>query len=92
MLGVFQKLVASKANDVYGFMLLRGILQYLPVAAYQQYMPTVWQLLFTRLQVGVVPGLGRFSLLLCICLSMPKPVWSYFAIILICQSQQRPCM
>lgn len=54
MLGVFQKLIASKANDVYGFMLLRGILQHLPLAAYQQYMPTVWQLLFTRLQVGVL--------------------------------------
>jgi exportin-2 (importin alpha re-exporter) len=52
MLGVFQKLVASKANDVFGFMLLRGILEHLPLSAYQQYMPTVWQLLFTRLQVG----------------------------------------
>lgn len=51
MLGVFQKLIASKANDVYGFMLLRGILENLPLSAYQQYMPTVWQLLFTRLQV-----------------------------------------
>lgn len=54
MLGVFQKLIASKANDVYGFILLRGILQNLPLAAYQQYMPTVWQLLFTRLQVRVL--------------------------------------
>lgn len=52
MLGVFQKLIASKANDAYGFMLLRGILESLPLAAYQQYMPTVWQLLFTRLQVS----------------------------------------
>lgn len=51
MLGVFQKLIASKANDMYGFMLLRGIVEYLPLEAYQQYMPTVWQLLFTRLQV-----------------------------------------
>lgn len=59
MLGVFQKLVASKANDVYGFMLLRGILQYLPVAAYQQYMPTVWQLLFTRLQSSKTPKFVR---------------------------------
>jgi exportin-2 (importin alpha re-exporter) len=49
---VFQKLIASKANDMYGFMLLRGILEHLPLSAYQQYMPTVWQLLFTRLQVG----------------------------------------
>lgn len=52
MLGVFQKLIASKANDAYGFMLLRGIVESLPLAAYQQYMPTVWQLLFTRLQVS----------------------------------------
>lgn len=51
MLGVFQKLIASKANDVYGFMLLRGIIEHLPLSAYQQFMPQIWQLLFTRLQV-----------------------------------------
>jgi exportin-2 (importin alpha re-exporter) len=42
LLGVFQKLIASKSNDLYGFALLRGILQHLPPPAYQQYMPTVW--------------------------------------------------
>jgi hypothetical protein len=51
VLGVFQKLIASKANDQYGFALISGIVQHLPLSSYQQYMPTVWQLLFTRLQV-----------------------------------------
>lgn len=59
MLGVFQKLIASKANDTYGFMLLRGIVEFLPLAAYQQYMPTVWQLLFTRLQGSKTPKFTR---------------------------------
>jgi exportin-2 (importin alpha re-exporter) len=48
---VFQKLIASKANDSYGFALISGIVQHLPPVTYQQYLPTVWQLLFTRLQV-----------------------------------------
>jgi exportin-2 (importin alpha re-exporter) len=50
-LGVFQKLIASKANDSYGFALISGIVQHLPPVTYQSYLPTVWQLLFTRLQV-----------------------------------------
>jgi hypothetical protein len=32
MLGVFQKLIASKANDTYGFMLLLLLLLLLPQA------------------------------------------------------------
>lgn len=61
MLGVFQKLVASKANDQYGFALISAIVQHLPLASYQQFMPTVWQLLFTRLQVGGIQGTAARS-------------------------------
>lgn len=60
MLGVFQKLIASKANDQYGFAIMSGVVQHLPLAAYEQYMPTVWGLLFTRLQVSSVRQ-GAFS-------------------------------
>lgn len=42
----------TQANDVYGFQLLGSIVRDLPQEAYAQYMPTVWQLVFTRLQVG----------------------------------------
>lgn len=52
MLGVFKKLIASRANDQYGFQLMSAIVEYLPLPTYQQYMPTVWQLLLTKLQVG----------------------------------------
>jgi hypothetical protein len=41
-----------KANDSYGFQLLGSIVRDLPLEAYTQYLPTVWSLLFTRLQVG----------------------------------------
>ncbi|WIA07912.1 hypothetical protein OEZ85_007391 [Tetradesmus obliquus] len=58
-LGVFQKLIASKANDGYGFALISGIVTHLPPATYQQYLPTVWQLLFTRLQGSKTPRFTR---------------------------------
>ena len=51
VLGVFQKLIASKANDQYGFALLTSIVETLPLEAYQQYLGTLWGLLFSRLQV-----------------------------------------
>eukprot|EP00879_Flechtneria_rotunda_P019331 GHRR01020303.1.p1 GENE.GHRR01020303.1~~GHRR01020303.1.p1 ORF type:complete len:890 (+),score=314.69 GHRR01020303.1:664-3333(+) len=59
VLGVFQKLIASKANDQHGFALISGIMQHLPAAAYQQYLSTVWQLLFTRLQTSKTPRFTR---------------------------------
>lgn len=52
VLGVFQKLIASKANDQYGFQVLTALVNQLPPEAYQQYMGTIWSLLFQRLQVG----------------------------------------
>lgn len=41
MLGVFQKLIASKALDHEGFNLLDSMMQHVPYASLQQYMPTV---------------------------------------------------
>ncbi|KAF8072350.1 hypothetical protein HT031_000009 [Scenedesmus sp. PABB004] len=65
VLGVWQKLIASRAHDCYGFALLGAILDSLPPSAYTQYLPTVWQLLFTRLQGSKTPRFTRgFTLLL----------------------------
>lgn len=49
VLGVFQKLIASKANDHHGFALMTGMIRALPLNAIQKYLPTVFQLLFQRL-------------------------------------------
>jgi exportin-2 (importin alpha re-exporter) len=59
VLGVFQKLIASKANDQYGFALLTSIIETLPLEGYQQYLGTIWGLLFSRLQVRQSRGICR---------------------------------
>ena len=41
VLGVFQKLIASKAHDHEGFFILNSLLEYLPMELYQQYLPHV---------------------------------------------------
>ncbi|GAA6039444.1 hypothetical protein JCM8097_009549 [Rhodosporidiobolus ruineniae] len=65
MLGIFQHLIQSKANDQYGFELLEALLENVPVAALQQYMSSpVFVLLLTRLQTAKTDkfsqGLLRF--------------------------------
>lgn len=50
VLGVFQKLIASKAHDHEGFYILNTVVEYLPLASYQDYLNTIWTLLFTRMQ------------------------------------------
>ena len=41
VLGIFQKLVASKAHDQEGFRILEGLITHMPPESLQQYMPTV---------------------------------------------------
>lgn len=50
LLGVFQKLVASKAHDHEGFFILGALVNEggLPLADVDQYLTTVWNLLFSR--------------------------------------------
>ncbi|KAA1099321.1 importin-alpha export receptor, variant 2 [Puccinia graminis f. sp. tritici] len=50
MLGVFQKLIGSKLNDVYGFELLEALFEHVPVDALLPYLRNVFLLLLTRLQ------------------------------------------
>ncbi|GCB70322.1 hypothetical protein scyTo_0001247 [Scyliorhinus torazame] len=50
LLGVFQKLIASKANDHQGFYLLNSIIEHMPPDAMHQYRKQIFILLFQRLQ------------------------------------------
>lgn len=49
LLGVFQKLIASRVNDVYGFDLLEGILMNIPLNLLSGYLNQIAVLLLTRL-------------------------------------------
>ncbi len=48
---MFQKLLSSKAHDHEGFYILNALFETLELAAYESFLPTIWQLLFLRLQV-----------------------------------------
>uniref|UniRef100_A0A8C2WKJ5 Exportin-2 n=1 Tax=Cyclopterus lumpus TaxID=8103 RepID=A0A8C2WKJ5_CYCLU len=50
LLGVFQKLIASKANDHQGFYLLNSIIEHMPTESILQYRKQIFILLFQRLQ------------------------------------------
>uniref|UniRef100_A0A8C5MWL8 Exportin-2 n=1 Tax=Leptobrachium leishanense TaxID=445787 RepID=A0A8C5MWL8_9ANUR len=50
LLGVFQKLIASRANDHQGFYLLNSIIEHLPPECIEQYKRQIFIVLFQRLQ------------------------------------------
>jgi len=50
MLGVFQKLVSSKANEAHALDLLRGIVMYMPQDAFMPRMKDILQILMMKLQ------------------------------------------
>ncbi|CAH1253654.1 CSE1L [Branchiostoma lanceolatum] len=50
ILGVFQKLIASKANDHEGFYLLNSLIEHMPEANLATHMKQIFLLLFQRLQ------------------------------------------
>ena len=54
MLGVFQKLLSSKALDHEGFNLLDSMMQHVPFATLQQYMPTVGPFLLFMLYMSTL--------------------------------------
>lgn len=59
LLGVFQKLLASKALDHEGFKLLDSMMAYVRPQGLQQYLPTIWQLMLNRLQAAKSPKVIR---------------------------------
>ena len=50
VLGVFQKLAASRAQDHQGFFILNAFAECLPLDAWRAHLPAVWGVLFQRLQ------------------------------------------
>ncbi|KAJ1940532.1 importin-alpha export receptor, partial [Kickxella alabastrina] len=52
ILGVFQRLIASRTNDHHGFNLLLAITQFAPPAALKQYLKPILTLCLTRLQAS----------------------------------------
>lgn len=52
ILGVFQKLVASRANEVHAFELLGSVLQFVPEEGIQPHLKNLFQILLIRLQQG----------------------------------------
>lgn len=48
LLGVFQKLLASKALDHEAFVVLAALAVRLPRGDFDRHLPTIWQLLFQR--------------------------------------------
>jgi exportin-2 (importin alpha re-exporter) len=51
-LGVFQKLLASKASEISAFDLLGAVTQFVPLESLEPLLQTIFGLLFTRLQQG----------------------------------------
>ena len=65
VLGVFQKLISSKAHDHQGFFILNTLVEHIPDALNEHY-GTIWQLLLTRLQSSNTPKYTRsFVVFLC---------------------------
>ncbi|XP_017086670.1 exportin-2 [Drosophila eugracilis] len=55
ILGIFQKMIASKANDHEGFYLLKNLLSYYPAAEIQPNLRQIFGLLFQRLSLSKTP-------------------------------------
>jgi exportin-2 (importin alpha re-exporter) len=52
ILGVFQKLAASRAQDHQGFFILNAFVECLALPAWIDHLPAVWGILFSRLQTS----------------------------------------
>ncbi|GMI29752.1 hypothetical protein TeGR_g12222 [Tetraparma gracilis] len=50
VLGVFQKLISSKANEASGFLVITGLLEHLGIDTLKEQVPQVFQILMMRLQ------------------------------------------
>ena len=59
VLGVFQKLISSKAHDHQGFYILNAFAKSLDLSVWSEHLPTIWQVLFQRLQTGKTPKFCR---------------------------------
>ncbi|XP_052777226.1 exportin-2-like [Mya arenaria] len=71
LLGIFQKLIASKQNDHEGFYLMNSLIERMPSEILQPYMKQVFVLLFQRLQSSKTTKYIK-SLLVFFCVYMIK--------------------
>ena len=70
VLGVFQKLIASKSNDHQGFYLLQSFIEFMPKDLIDRYMRQIYILLFQRLQKSKTTKFVKgFIVFCCLCLS-----------------------
>jgi len=70
VLGVFQKLVSSKAQDHQGFYILNSFVESLALEAWANNLPTIWSILFQRQQTSRTPKFSKclvvFTCALCV--------------------------
>ncbi|XP_059485387.1 exportin-2 [Neocloeon triangulifer] len=67
LLGIFQKLIASKANDHEGFYLVQTILEHFPISAMEQYIRQIFLILFQRLSSSkTTKFIKNFIVFLCL--------------------------
>ncbi|BEJ11174.1 hypothetical protein CspHIS471_0105960 [Cutaneotrichosporon sp. HIS471] len=52
LLGIVQRLINSKINDVFAFELLQAMYEFVPLSDMQQYSQTIFMLILTRLQTN----------------------------------------
>ena len=77
VLGVFQKLNASRAHDHEGFFILNALVEFLDASAWQQHLPTIWSLLLQRLQHSKTAKYARsFCIFFALLLARLGPVWT----------------
>jgi exportin-2 (importin alpha re-exporter) len=77
VLGVFQKLIASRLHDHEGFFVLNALVEFLDVAAWEQHMPTIWSLLLQRLQHSKTVKYTRsFCVFFALLLARLGPAWT----------------
>ena len=77
VLGVFQKLNASRAHDHEGFYILNALVQHLDSAAWQVHLPALWSLLLQRLQHSRTTKYSRsFCVFLALLIAKHGPGWT----------------
>jgi exportin-2 (importin alpha re-exporter) len=77
VLGVFQKLNASRHHEHEGFFILNTLVEYLDASAWAQHVPTIWSLLLQRLQHSRTARYTRsFCVFFALLVARLGPAWT----------------
>lgn len=77
VLGVFQRLNASRTHDHEGFFVLNSLVEFLDADAWGQHLPAVWGLLLQRLQNRKTVKYARsFAVFLALLIARHGPAWT----------------